>query len=436
MADYGLEIYWKGQVQFKRQLQTLQNLALRKILGVFKTTPITPMEIESGILPADIRLDVSIRKYAFRTNLIGENHPVRTELERINLERRGEDPTTQMERIKQLRDRQPTDLEEVDPFLFPPWYETLPYTPRISSFDKTTEGRKHTVQVREAPDSRIAIYSDASALISGGNVGVGVVAYDYSQSKSKPVNTIARNLGTRNLVYNGEVEGLVQAINLAVRQGFQDKDIRIYADNQAAVQRLSTLSNKPEQSQLSTAIRSATVLVERGNRITLEWCPGHVNIEGNEEADLLAKKATLLPVLEPRTSISYYGSLIKAEGFKQWEERLKSAKDSPYKRTFGLAVGRRLKSPTKIREIASAFYQLKIGHGYFKSYLYRFNRSDNDRCQCSLTAAQTPRHLLLDCRLYRDLRVPLKDALKKYRPKLKDLFSTKLGTSLTVKFLE
>ena len=44
IADYGSVIWWKGQAQFKKPLQDLQNLGLRKILGAFKTTPILPME--------------------------------------------------------------------------------------------------------------------------------------------------------------------------------------------------------------------------------------------------------------------------------------------------------------------------------------------------------------------------------------------------------
>ena len=49
VADYGSPIWWRGQAQFERPLQALQNLALRKILGVFKTAPIVPMEVEAAL---------------------------------------------------------------------------------------------------------------------------------------------------------------------------------------------------------------------------------------------------------------------------------------------------------------------------------------------------------------------------------------------------
>ncbi|EDN93946.1 hypothetical protein SS1G_09813 [Sclerotinia sclerotiorum 1980 UF-70] len=53
IADYGSILWWKGQNQFKKILQSLQNLALRKILGVFKTSPIKPMEIEAALCPPE-----------------------------------------------------------------------------------------------------------------------------------------------------------------------------------------------------------------------------------------------------------------------------------------------------------------------------------------------------------------------------------------------
>jgi hypothetical protein len=67
VADYGSILWWgKLNKTQLRPLQALQNLALRKILGVFKTAPIKPMEIESALPPPFIRLNHSNRRYAFR----------------------------------------------------------------------------------------------------------------------------------------------------------------------------------------------------------------------------------------------------------------------------------------------------------------------------------------------------------------------------------
>ena len=76
VSDYGSAIWWKNQKQFTRPLQGLQNLGLRKILGCFKTTPVIPMELEAALVPPQIRLNTSLRRYAYRITKLAPSHPV------------------------------------------------------------------------------------------------------------------------------------------------------------------------------------------------------------------------------------------------------------------------------------------------------------------------------------------------------------------------
>ena len=43
------------------------------------------MEVESAILPPDIRLDYAIRRYTFRLSKLSENHPVRAKYTKISV---------------------------------------------------------------------------------------------------------------------------------------------------------------------------------------------------------------------------------------------------------------------------------------------------------------------------------------------------------------
>jgi hypothetical protein len=45
IADYGIPIWWNFQKQYIDQFAKLQNYTLRKMLGVFKITPDSIMEI-------------------------------------------------------------------------------------------------------------------------------------------------------------------------------------------------------------------------------------------------------------------------------------------------------------------------------------------------------------------------------------------------------
>ena len=79
ISDYGAEIWYNAQNPQKlyiNQLQKLQNSALRKILGSFRTAPIGALEIESNIPPVEIRMHRKMQKYALRTMKMTENHPI------------------------------------------------------------------------------------------------------------------------------------------------------------------------------------------------------------------------------------------------------------------------------------------------------------------------------------------------------------------------
>ena len=79
-------------------------------------------------------------------------------------------------------------------------------------------------------------------------------------------------------------------------------------------------------------------------------------------------------------------------------------------------------TPTN-RPTASAFYQLKLGHGYFKSYLFKRKHTTNSLCRCG--KIETAEHLLLRCYNYGDLRKQLQ----------KELPSTSSVASLTMQLL-
>lgn len=76
ISDYASQVWWKGRRNYLDMLQKLQNVATRKILGCFQTTPMHPMEVEACLCPPDIRLNHSRRKYAIRCHQLGSSHPV------------------------------------------------------------------------------------------------------------------------------------------------------------------------------------------------------------------------------------------------------------------------------------------------------------------------------------------------------------------------
>ncbi|KAF8875640.1 hypothetical protein BD779DRAFT_1390138, partial [Infundibulicybe gibba] len=95
-------------------------------------------------------------------------------------------------------------------------------------------------------------------------------------------------------VYEGEGVGLLLGMNLLMKERTGTiKEARFGVDNQAAIK--ATISTKPTPSHyIFDLLRTRQVMVENrhpGIRIKIHWTPGHVGIDGNEEADKLAKQA-------------------------------------------------------------------------------------------------------------------------------------------------
>ena len=66
VADYGVSIWWNNQKHFLERFQKLQNQALRKILGAFKTSLINAMEIEVSLSSPKVRFNKICKNYALR----------------------------------------------------------------------------------------------------------------------------------------------------------------------------------------------------------------------------------------------------------------------------------------------------------------------------------------------------------------------------------
>src|ERR1700681_2098676 len=89
-------------------------------------------------------------------------------------------------------------------------------------------------------------------------------------------------------------------------------------------------------------------------------------------ADKLAKKATLeKPPTYYHTSLSYLKRVTRAAKMQEWGERWMRhpAKGKNYVGTFRTKPDQIFTSGN--RQLTSTVLQLRTGHGYFRSYLYK-----------------------------------------------------------------
>lgn len=188
---------------------------------------------------------------------------------------------------------------------------------------------------------------------------------------------------------------------------------------------------------------AAKLAKSKGATISMNWVPGHTDVEGNELADSLAKAATKMAPSSDETSFAVLGCRARKVSTREWKavldqySRLPSQNPATYKNQFQWQLRSKVQLPPRTkRELASSFYQLKLGHGYIKSYLYRIGRVENNKCRCG--KRETTEHLLLSCKQtdIAQARAKLRDQMQGLRLSLRLLMHTKIGIVKTLGFLK
>ena len=142
------------------------------------------MEVEAALLPPSIRLNASVRQYAFRALKLSPSYPVHLELGLVRSQFSKNIPITQLERIKKsilgLADLD--TLEPIQYFKYPPWNRDALYTVEISDLPKD----KAALAYYKSLGKGICIYTDASAILDdiSTGIGAGLAAYCLDNSQS------------------------------------------------------------------------------------------------------------------------------------------------------------------------------------------------------------------------------------------------------------
>ena len=255
------------------------------------------MEVEAALLPPDIRLNTSIHKYVFRAlklaPKLAPSHPIEQE-PGSSLGLVGSEvfktKATQLERIKNsiLGLAVLDTLQPIQHFKYPPWDRDIAYTVEVNSLAKDKAAIAHVNSLASI------VYTDASAIPDNDSTGIGIGLAIYSLGNSQRTAQSRSNIGPYQLVYNGELEAITQAVEYASQTTWPSQQCQIFSDNQAALYKLMTASDSPGQACQIRTSQATKLATEKGASVSIHWVLGHTDIPGNEAADRLAKVATKL----------------------------------------------------------------------------------------------------------------------------------------------
>jgi len=206
-------------------------------------------------------------------------------------------------------------------------------------------------------------------------------------------------------IMDAELYAVYRALEHLKQQRLEEKQVYIFIDSQAAIKRLQLNSLTGGQELVFKITQSCSYLASRNISINFYWVPSHLGIYGNEIADKLAKKGlSRRKIQSSYTSLAYLGKRAREKILEQWKNNWQQnkSKGKHYTRICKGNYPFSFKAPKDKypKKLQSAFFQLKLGKGFFKSFSKTIGKDKEGKCFRDCTAVQTPTHLLLECRLY------------------------------------
>ncbi len=154
-----------------------------------------------------------------------------------------------------------------------------------------------------------------------------------------------------------------------------------------------------------------------------------MNIYGNEKADEKAKLGSKLRTVyhEAITSLSFLKRKVKECCLDDWQKEWQNSKSKgKHYQQFDSTPKWKASKDKVLKRIWLLYIQLKIGHGFLKSYLKRLPNYELAEYFCYRNTIQNPTHLVLECSEYRADRVETFEGLDNNQKSMEYLFNTKI----------
>ncbi|CAK1554338.1 unnamed protein product [Leptosia nina] len=372
------------RVQFDR----IQRVFLQRICKAYRTASLHSVQILTGILPINLRIEEAAVLYRVK---------------------RGLSPLPYLDADIETRVR-PNELPHPadEPRL------TFDHYSLELGLDEQTDATN--------------IYTDGSKTDDG--VGAAVVL----RRLDKELKTVKIKLATYCTVFQAEMVALHKAVQLATKVA--SPRVNLCSDSRSA---LDDIVSGRSLSPLVVQIRETLGSLSNHKEVRLYWIKAHVGHEGNERADQLAKEAAHDKKRKPdydRCPVSKIKRLLRTDSIRRWEEEYGGGTTASTTRFFLPTVASALKA---MREVGldSELTQALTGHGGFAAYLHRFKLKDDPTCICG-EGDETVLHLLTRCPVHaRDrAEIEMRLDINLTENSLSEIFSSNEARPKLVKYIK
>ena len=389
------------------RLTTIQRKAAIAITGAMRSTATDVLDAHANIMPVKVLIDKIRARATLRLATLPASHPLAPHVKKAASRRVRRHPAP-LHGLFHDFGISPAEIETVDPAK-----ADRNWTPGFRT--RIAEYREDAIQMDEDDTATWQIYTDGSG--KDGMVGAAAVLY----RNGRKIRSVRYQLGPASEHTVPEAEGI--AIILALELLRRERGVRrvsIAADNVGSIIRSVTAKAKPMQ-YVWELFRRRWGMIRRQFKhiaLTIRWVPGHEGVEGNEEADRLAKMAVErgssaahrlpAPLRRPLPRSKQAAARTINERLKERTRAVWRA--SPRRRRLldidkSLPSGKFLQLTEGLtRHKASLLMQLRSGHIPLQAHLHRLRKADSPMCPACGRERETVHHYLMVCPAYSEQR--------------------------------
>ena len=166
--------------------------------------------------------------------------------------------------------------------------------------------------------------------------------------------------------------------------------------------------------------------------------PAHIGIPGNEAADKAAKMAlgTIEPNIYNKYTLGEIKSGLRLQLNNRWQLRYDTSQTGKFYKELEPKIGKQIKYCHQNRRQEVQITRLRFNHCFVKAHLTRITKEDPNCQYCNKW--ETVKHLLLECKLYKQQRQNLVKVCKELGMQfnVKSLLGNNTMQQLTYKYLQ
>ena len=406
IIDYGCEAYHSASSAILSKLDRIQSFALRICCGAMKSSSTAAIQVECGEQPLDLRRESFQLKYGIKIGAIKDHPAAKILKERKPIKR---NKSSFAKKTKPFLTEINQQIEgPIIPDL-PPWRNIKPNTnTKLQTMinKKMSPGNINNIvsEFISNYDDYIKCYTDGS-ISTQNDSGCG---FYISSLNIKQSFALSKQIS----IYTAETIAIRETLKFINTKSGPEKYV-IFSDSLGAITSIKSGNSTIRPNLLNEILTLNTKLDQANKKVTFTWLPSHINIEGNEIADTLAKEnrsnttPDIIVPLELKEAYTRVDNYIN----EKWQARWDNGNTGRNYYNIERVVSNKTKYNNQNRSEDTMITRMRIGKCYLNSYLHKIKRHPTGLCD-TCNNPETIEHFLKQCQKNTELTNILTNACR------------------------